>query len=662
MPLRWTVAVLHDVTVATTPAPVADPLVAAREAAARHAWREAHAAYSQVDAGELTPDDLERFGNAAWWRGNLDEAIALRERSYAAFAAKGSKLDASRLALVLSDDHVGRGAFAVAQGWFATSERLLEGLPESPEHARLTAMQGYRSLLVEGDLESALQLFDTAFEIGQRVGDRDTQVLAQVGKARALVQSGKVEEGLALHDETTAAAVCGELEPFATGIAYCATISSCQDVGDYRRAAEWTEEANRWCDRLDVTGFPGICRLHRAEIMRLRGDWPEAEKQAIAACAELHDFDQSVTAGGYYEIGEIRRRRGDFASAEEAYRMADGLGRDPQPGLALLRLAEGKVGNAATAVTRALDEQPKPMKRLRLLPAQVQIAIAAADLGAARAAAAELEEIVDAYKVGDRRTAAFDAIVHFARGQIALAEGGTPLAARLLRRARDEWQGIGAPYETAHARLLLGVAYRRAGDEQAAMAELEPALATFARLGARLDEERAKELLGRLETRRTFLFTDIVDSTKLLETLGEAKWKKLLARHDDLLRGRIEASGGEVIKQTGDGFFAAFDSPKAAVEAAVAIQRALADEVVAPDVRIGAHTGGAFHSGADARDYGGQGVHTAARIGAAAGASEILVSRETLDGVIVTFRVSEPRAQVLKGFAQPVDLVSIDWR
>jgi class 3 adenylate cyclase len=210
--------------------------------------------------------------------------------------------------------------------------------------------------------------------------------------------------------------------------------------------------------------------------------------------------------------------------------------------------------------------------------------------------------------------------------------------------------------------MLLGIAFRRQGDEHAATAELEAALSTFERLGATLDEERAKELLGRLEARRTFVFTDIVDSTKLLETLGDQKWKKLLARHDELLREQIAEQGGEVIKQTGDGFFAAFDNAKAAIEAAVAIQRALADEIVAPDVRIGAHTGGAFHTDAGFTDYGGQGVHVAARIGAAAEASEILVSRDTLDGLKVAFRISEPRAELLQGFEQPMDLVSVDWR
>jgi class 3 adenylate cyclase len=299
---------------------------------------------------------------------------------------------------------------------------------------------------------------------------------------------------------------------------------------------------------------------------------------------------------------------------------------------------------------------------LRRLPAQVEIALVADDLKTARAAADELERIVDAYKIGDRRVPAFDASVHFVTGQIKLVEGDTQGAARCLRRARDEWQQVGAPYETAQARMSLGIAFRRQNDEHAASEELEAALAVFERLGAKLDEERAKELLGRLEARRTFVFTDIVDSTRLLETLGAEKWKRLLARHDELIRARIVENGGEVIKHTGDGFFASFDNPKAAIEAAVAIQRALDAEIVAPDVRIGAHTGGAFHTNADFTDYGGQGVHVAARIGAAAGPAEILASRETLEGIGTAFRLSEPRTQALKGFEQPIDVVSVGWR
>jgi class 3 adenylate cyclase len=394
----------------------------------------------------------------------------------------------------------------------------------------------------------------------------------------------------------------------------------------------------------------------------LRGDWPAAEAQAQAACDELQDFDRSISASGHYEIGEIRRQRGDFAGAEESYRVSNEMGRTPEPGLSLLRLAEGKTDAAVAGIRRTLEDTTDPLFRLRRLPAQVEIAIVAGDLKTAKAAADEAEQIVDAYKIGNRRAAAFNAKVSFMRGQIALADKEWAGAIAALKHARDEWQGVGAPYETAQARMLLGTAYMRSGDEHAATAELEGALAAFERLGARLDEAHVKEQLGRVEARRTFLFTDIVDSTRLLETLGQDKWKRLLARHNDLVREQIAENGGEVVKQTGDGFFASFEHPRAAIDAAVGIQRALAAEIVAPDVRIGAHAGGAFRTGADSTDYGGQGVHVASRIGAAAGPGEILVSVETLDGVGAAYRLSEGRSETLKGLEQPVEIVSVDWR
>jgi class 3 adenylate cyclase len=638
---------------------VVDALNEARAAAERQAWRAAYGAYADVADAELTPSDLENYGEAAWWSGKLDDAIALRERAYTAYTAAGDERGAARMGLTLSWDNEARGSFAVAGGWLANAERLLKDLPEAPEHGRLLLVHAMTAMFAEGDLDRAVALLDDTYELAKRVGDRDVQMLALSGKGRAFVKAGRIDEGLALLDEATASAMCGDLRAHSAGLVYCITISSCQDLGDVRRAAEWTETANRFCDKLDVSGFPGACRIHRAEVLRMRGDWPAAEAQAIAACEELHDFDRSITAFGHYEIAEIRRRRGDFQGAEEAYQVSNELGRQPQPGLSLLRLAEGKIDAAVAGITRTLQESVDPLHRLRRLPAQIEIATAAGDTKTARAAADEAEQIVDSYKIGNRRAAAFDATIHFARGQILSAEKDWPAAIEELQRARDGWQGVGAPYETARARMLLGVAYTRSGDEHAGTGELEGALATFERLGARPEAARTQELLGKVETRRTFLFTDIVESTKLLETLGDEKWKRLLARHDELVREAVAEAGGEIVKQTGDGFFVSFENPKAAIDAAVAIQRTLASEIVAPDVRIGAHSGGAFRTEGD---YGGQGVHIASRVGAAAKAGEILVSVETLDGIGTPYRVSEPRSETLKGLEQPMEVVSVAWR
>jgi len=260
----------------------------------------------------LTPDDLERFAEAAWWTARLDDAIGLRERAHSAYAASGDKRGAARMALTLAWDYEGRGAFSVSHGWFATAERLLEGLPESPEHARALLIAAVTALFAEGDLDRAQALFESAFELARRVGDRDVEILALSGKGRTHIKAGQVEQGLALLDEATASAISGNLKPHATGLVYCLTISACRDLGDYRRAAEWTEAANRWCDQLDVSGFPGACRIHRAEVLRLRGDWPAAEAQALAACEELQDFDRTclrLTQGQYLDMAFERRGR-----------------------------------------------------------------------------------------------------------------------------------------------------------------------------------------------------------------------------------------------------------------------------------------------------------------------------------------------------------------
>jgi class 3 adenylate cyclase len=636
-------------------------LEAGRAAVLKHAWRDAYEHLRTADAeGTLSGEDLQSLGEAAWWTGHLEEALVLRERAYAAYVGAGQSRTAGALATQLSMDHLLRGTMSVSSGWLARAGSLLADEEEGFEHGYLSLARGLSAQTI-GELETATAEFGRAHDLAVRFSDGSLRALAVVFKGTVLVATGDLTEGLRLLEEATAAAVSGELEPLATGIVYCVMIDSCQALGDCGRAAEWTTAANHWCDRLDVTGFPGACRIHRAQILQLQGDWPRAEEQAIQACAELQDYNHFVTAQGFYEIGEIRRRRGDFSAAEEAYRQANELGRDPQPGLALLRLAQGKVDTAAAAIKRDLaQEWLDPLSRAKRLPAQIEISLAAGELRRAREAAEELDGIADQFRVGGRRTPALDGAVRVSWGQIRLAERDWEGAASALRAARDVWEKVGAPYEIAQTRMLLGLAYRGEGDEDGAREELTAAKRTFERLGAVLDVQRIAELLGESATRRTFMFTDIVDSTKLVDALGEEKWQKLLSWHDRKLRELIEGAGGEVIKHTGDGYFAAFGAPAAAVEAAATIQRALDEhEPLAPDVRIGLHTGGALHK-ADG-DYSGQGVHMAARIGALAAGGEILISGESLDGG-TRFRLSEPRSEQLKGFEDPVELVAVEWR
>jgi class 3 adenylate cyclase len=638
---------------------VEEPFAAGRDAAARGAWREAYDLLHPV-ASELGPDDLERLAEAAWWTGKLDEAIALREQAHTRHLEAGNKPRAAYLALLISQDYFGKAALAPSTGWYQKAERLLADEPESVMHGYLALTQGFNAL-AGGDIEQALEKGARAQEFASRFEDRDLQALSLAVLGRTHLFNKNPSEGLRLLDEASAAALSGELSSFSTGLVYCVTITSCNGVGDLRRAAEWTDAANRWCTKQDVKGFPGACRIHHSTLLRLRGNWAEAEEQMLQACDELHGFDAWTTAVGWYEVGEIRRQRGEFVAASEAFAQSKEWARDPQPGLALLRLAEGKADAAAKAIKRSLETTPDPMGRIRRLPAQVEIAIALRDLKTARDAAEELEALVDEFRVDGERTPAYDAVVCLAWGRIKLEENDLDAAAGHLQRALDTWQGVGAPFEAAQVRMLLGRTLQRLGDEDGGRDEIQAARDVFVRLGAVLDAQEAAQLLGETSVMRTFVFTDVVESTKLAEVLGEGKWEKLLAWHDKTLRALFEESGGEVIKQTGDGFFAAFERPAAAVEAAVAIQRALdGHDGVAPDVRIGIHAGGAFAK--DERDYGGQDVHVAARIGALAGAGEILASEQTLNEVPARYRRSEAKQVELKGYSEPVAVVSLDWR
>ncbi|MFA7249758.1 MAG: LuxR family transcriptional regulator [Dehalococcoidia bacterium] len=643
-----------------------DRLDAAREAAERHAWRDAYEILTALDReGRLDGAGLNLLGAIAWWASQPDESTSARERAFAAYMEEGDRINAALMALLAAFDHQSHLSEAIARGWRARAARILADEPESIAHGYLMVLDG-REATGRGDLDAAAELGGRAVDIGSRFGEKDLQAYGLVTRGMALVQRGGHEEGLALLDEATAAAVAGELSPYATGIVYCQTISTCRDLADYRRAGQWTEVAERWCERQAISGFPGVCRVHRAEILALRGEWTDAVEQAQRASEELLAFKALPQAAeGFYALGEIRLRIGDLEGADEAFRRAHDLGRDPQPGRALLYLAQGRADTALTSLKRALAPSGKDhLLRAKMLPALVEIALASGDLETARATAEELSTIAATYG-----SPALHAAAHCARGVLHIASNEPDEALHELTQARAHWQAVDVPYELARTRMAMAMALRLCGEADEAAIELDAAHSTFARLGAALDAARCEHILEELRRRgtqgerqrRAFMFTDIVGSTELISVIGDEAWGDLVRWHDEALRRLASAHGGEEINHAGDGFFFAFQDVRSAVTAAVGIQRALAahrrNAGFAPRVRIGLHAAEATRVD---ESYLGQGVHEAARIGALAGANEIVASADSLDGLALD-GLGEPRSVELKGIPGPVEVRTIDW-
>jgi class 3 adenylate cyclase len=642
-------------------------LDAGREAIRRHAWREGFELLTAADqGGPLGAEDLEGLAQAAWWNGRADLCISARERAYALRLAAGEPRKAAIDAMELAADHFRRRAAEVGSAWLNRAQRLLQDEPIGIEHGYLMRLQAMGALRSR-DFDRALELSRQTFEIGSRFGNRDLMALGLQDEGQTLIALGQVEKGMALLDEATVAALSGEIQPITTGIIYCNVIGACEETADYKRAGEWTEVARRWCDRQTITGFPGMCRVHRAGVVRLRGAWAEAEQEARSAFDELRDFYHGYAAAALYEIGEVRLSRGDLVEAAEAFRQAHEMGKDPNPGLALLYLADGKIEAATAAIRRTLAGDLSPLERVRLLPAQVTISLAAGDRATAGSAAQELRAIAETYG-----TPALKAQALVAEGGLALADAKVPDALRSLREALKLWRDVGVPYEEAKTRVVLGSAYLAAGDRDGALLELQAARTAFTRLGAVIDERRVGQLLADagehappLPTTavepRSFMFTDIVKSTDLVEAMGDEAWIEVLRWHDQTMRKLIADHEGEQINHVGDGVFAGFDHPEQAIECAVEIQRTLADHRrnhgFAPQVRIGLHRAVATRVGFD---YHGKGVHQAARIAATAAGGEILASLETAQAS--RYAVSEPRSVTLKGVTEPMPLVSISWR
>ena len=380
------------------------------------------------------------------------------------------------MALQLALDHFERLETAIGNGWLGRTKRLLEQTPdECAAHGWQAASLAYLALRLTGNAEEALRQAKLAQEIGERLGIRAIQALALQQQGYALVTMGRIDDGLALIDESAVAAVSGELDPLTTGRIYCSTISVCRDLADWRRAVEWTDAAERWCRRQGVSGFPGICRVHRAEIMHFRGSWADAEREAKRACEELSRYDLLFSGEAQYDVGVVRLRVGDLEGAREAFRQAHQLSREPEPGRSLLRLAEGDAQGANIAIKRALaGVGSRAFAQVRMLPAAAEIGLAAGDLEAVAQHVAELQRIADSF-----RTTAVTATAEYARGLLLLAQGDAAMALERQHHAVELWHEIGAPYEMAKARAALGEALSAQGDEDAARPEFDSANAAF---------------------------------------------------------------------------------------------------------------------------------------------------------------------------------------
>ena len=642
-----------------------DPLAAGREAFSAQQWERAFEQLGAADAAEpLSAADLELMADAACWTRRYEDMLDLFERAQTAYERDGDRRGAARMAIKLTREHYQRNHDAVTGGWFARAASLLEGEPDCHERGMLLWLTVRALLYGANEVDQALERSRELVDLARRLGDLDLEALGLLDQGHALITAGRVQEGSVLLDQATSLAMTGATELQTAGTVYCSTIFACRNIGDWGRASQWTDESMRWCDRHSVSGFPGLCRLHRAEIIRLRGSLADAERDALDACEELQGWSPRMAGLAYHELGEVRRRRGDLQGARTAFGRALDVGFDPQPGLALLRLDEGEPAGALGAINRRLNERDAFAQESRalLLPAQVTIALAAGDLAVARGALAELEEAAAACQA-----TAVEASTHAAGGAVALAEGRPDDAVALLREAWRGWSELGALYDGAQARMLLGQAYAQMGDHAAARLEVEGAHASFVKVGAAPAAERAQRLLdlpaAGARERQTFVFTDIVESTRLVELLGDDSWESLLAWHDRTVRACFVARGGREIKHEGDGFFLAFPDPKSALDFAVALQRTLdehrREHGFAPRVRIGAHAAEATRRG---EDYLGRGVHVAARISNSAEGGQIVASADTLVATGGGFAAGEPRSLSLKGVAEPLEVVEVRWR
>jgi len=461
-----------------------------RDSYARRAWQQAYQQLAQADrAASLSAEDLERLAVAAYLTGREGEFLKAYERAYRACVAMRAGTHAARYAFWLGLAALLRGEAGRASGWLGRARRLVQG-SECPEHGYLLLPEAERHLRAH-DFADAYRSASEAARIGERFAEADLLACARHLQGRSLLHQGRMVAGLALLDEAMLAVSAGELSPVMTGLLYCSVIEACQQFYALSRAREWSTSLARWCDEQpEMLAFTATCLAHRAEILQLGGAWEQAMAEARRACTRLsRAVEPGATGAALYQEGEVLRLRGEFDAAEAAFRKASRAGFEPHPGLALLRLAQGRIGPAVAGIRRVVGARSDRLQRATVLPAFVEILLAAGEVGAARDASRELDETA---RMFDSEVLA--ALADHARGAVELAEGQAGTALGSVRAARQAWQRAEMPYLAARAQVLLGLACSALGDGEGAELELDAARAVFAQLGAKPDVARLDAL------------------------------------------------------------------------------------------------------------------------------------------------------------------------
>jgi DNA-binding NarL/FixJ family response regulator len=499
----------------------------------RSAWDSAYHSFLAADRlHPLDAEDLELLATSGYMAGRPQDFLKALERAHQTYLREGQKLRAGRCGFGVGLHLMLCGEGGPATGWFARVQRLIEGL-DCAEHGYLLLPAAERELQT-GNCEAAYANASNAAAIGLRFDEPDLITCARHLQGRAVMHQGNVPCGLALLDEVMVAVTGGEVSPIFTGLIYCSVIEACQQVYAFDRAREWTHALSRWCNQQpELVAFTATCLVHRAQIMKVGGAWRDAIEEVHRASRASERAGRRPPAAIFYEQAEVHRLQGEFRQAEDAYRKASEYGLEPQPGLALLRLAQGRNSTAVASICRVLRTATGRLERLRLLPAYIEISLASGDVTQALIACRELEEIVATYG-----TPVLQAIAAQARGSVSLAAGNAAAALDPLRSAWLVWQKIDAPYLAARVRELLGLVCRALGDQDGAALETHAARAVFLRLGAAPDLARidSAQRRGSGSTVQTLTMRE----RQVLRLVAAGKTNKMIAAELQLSKKTID--------------------------------------------------------------------------------------------------------------------------